>query len=311
MHLGNEYHIPVLYNETIDMLVHKKNGKYIDCTLGGGTHSKGILDELDENGILISIDQDEDAINFCKEKLKNYEKNWKVFKENFENIDIVAYMSGYEKFDGILMDIGVSSRQLDNPERGFSYRFDSKLDMRMNKDSNISAYNVVNEYDEEKLANIIYKYGEERYSKRIARAICEYRTNKKIETTFELNEIIKKSYPTKSEKHPSKRTFQAIRIEVNRELEILEKAIEKSVKLLNSGGRLCIITFHSLEDRIVKNKFKELAKACKCAPEIPICVCGGKQEYKILTKKPIVPSKEELDFNNRSHSSKLRVLEKI
>lgn len=306
----SEYHIPVLYNECIENLVLDKNGIYLDCTLGGGGHSEGILKSL-ENGKLISIDQDEQAIKFATKRLEKYKNKWLCFKNNFENLDMVLYMAGYDKIDGILMDIGVSSTQLDDPERGFSYRFDTKLDMRMNRSNSLSAYEVVNNYPEEELTRILFEYGEERFAKKIARLICEERKIKNIETTGELVNIIKRAYPERAQKHPAKKTFQAIRIEVNKELEVLEKAIEKAVNSLKKGGRLGIITFHSLEDRIVKNKFKELSTACKCPPELPICVCGGKAKVKIITKKPIIPNEKEVDFNNRAHSSKLRIVERI
>lgn len=309
--IGNEYHIPVLYYETLDNLVLNKDGIYIDCTLGGGSHSEGILSKLSDKGLLISIDQDINAIEFCKKRLEKYKDKWKVFQGNFETIDMIAYMAGVDKVDGILMDIGVSSTQLDDPERGFSYRYDTKLDMRMNVDSELSAYEVVNTYSEENLMKILFEYGEERHARKIARFICENREIKPIETTFELVQIIKRAYPTRASKHPAKKTFQAIRIEVNRELEVLENTIEKASKLLKSGGRLGIITFHSLEDRIVKNKFRDLATVCKCPKDIPICVCGGKEEYKLVTRKPIIPLNDELEKNNRAHSSKLRILEKI
>ena len=260
---------------------------------------------------MISIDQDDQAIEFAKKRLEKYGAKWKVFKNNFENLDIVLYSAGYDKIDGILMDIGVSSTQLDDPSRGFSYRYDTKLDMRMNQNSELSAYDVVNNYSEEDLARIIYEYGEERNSRRIARLICEERAKKKIETTGELVAIIKRAYPERAQKHPAKKTFQAIRIEVNRELEVLDKAIDKAVDALKPGGRLGIITFHSLEDRLVKNKFRDLATACKCPPELPVCICGGKAKVKLITRKPIVPQGEEVKFNNRAHSSKLRVVERI
>ncbi|WP_286034016.1 16S rRNA (cytosine(1402)-N(4))-methyltransferase RsmH [Fusobacterium necrogenes] len=307
----SEYHIPVLYRECIDNLVIDKNGVYLDCTLGGGGHSEGILKELSEKGHLISIDQDQQAIDFAKKRLEKYRKKWQVFKNNFENLDMVLYMAGYDKVDGILMDIGVSSTQLDDPERGFSYRYDTRLDMRMNRSNPLSAYEVVNEYPEEKLAKIIFEYGEERNARKIARFICESRIGKKIETTGELVTIIKRAYLERAQKHPAKKTFQAIRIEVNRELEVLEKAIDKAVDSLKIGGRLGIITFHSLEDRLVKKKFKNLATSCKCPPGLPICVCGWKAKIKLITKKPIVPAGKEIEFNNRAHSSKLRVVERI
>ena len=309
--IGNDYHIPVLYYETLDNLVINPDGVYIDCTLGGGSHSEGILERLSDKGLLISIDQDSNAIEYSKKRLEKFGPKWKVFKGNFENIDTIAYMAGVDKVDGILMDIGVSSKQLDDPDRGFSYRYDVKLDMRMNTEQKISAYDVVNTYSEEQLSKIIFEYGEERYARKIAKLIVEERKSFPIEKTSDLIALIKRAYPERSSKHPAKKTFQAIRIEVNRELEVLENAISKAVELLKVGGRLAIITFHSLEDRIVKNKFKDLATACKCPKDIPICVCGGVKKFEIITKKPIIPVDDELKNNNRAHSSKLRILERI
>ncbi|CAN2326653.1 16S rRNA (cytosine(1402)-N(4))-methyltransferase RsmH [Fusobacterium sp. oral taxon C10] len=309
--IGNDYHIPVLYYETLNNLVINPNGIYIDCTLGGGSHSEGILEKLSNKGLLISIDQDSTAIEYSKKRLEKFGSKWKVFKGNFENIDTIAYMAGVDKVDGILMDIGVSSKQLDDPERGFSYRYDVKLDMRMNTEQKISAYDVVNTYTEEQLSKIIFEYGEERYAKKIAKLIVEQRKASTIEKTSDLITLIKRAYPERAPKHPAKKTFQAIRIEVNRELEVLENAISKSSELLKVGGRLAIITFHSLEDRIVKNKFKDLATACKCPKDIPICVCDGVKKFEIITKKPIIPIDDELKNNNRAHSSKLRILERI
>ena len=309
--IGNDYHIPVLYYETLDNLVINPDGVYIDCTLGGGSHSEGILERLSDKGLLISIDQDSNAIEYSKKRLEKFGPKWKVFKGNFENIDTIAYMAGVDKVDGILMDIGVSSKQLDDPERGFSYRYDVKLDMRMNIEQKISAYDVVNTYSEEQLSKIIFEYGEERYARKIAKLIVEERKSFPIEKTSDLIALIKRAYPERSSKHPAKKTFQAIRIEVNRELEVLENAISKAVELLKVGGRLAIITFHSLEDRIVKNKFKDLATACKCPKDIPICMCGGVKKFEIITKKPIIPIDDELKNNNRAHSSKLRILERI
>lgn len=306
----DEYHIPVLYYETLDNLVLNPDGVYVDCTLGGGGHSEGILKRLSEKGVLISIDQDDQAIKHAKERLGNY-TNWKVFKSNFENLDKVIYMAGYDKVDGILMDIGVSSTQLDDPERGFSYRYDTRLDMRMNNDAKISAYEVVNTYDEGQLSKIIFEYGEDRHARRIARTICESRKEKPIETTGDLVALIKRAYPERASKHPAKKTFQAIRIEVNKELEVLENAINKSVELLKEKGRFAIITFHSLEDRIVKTMFKDFATGCICPPKLPMCMCNHKATVKQITKKPIIPSEEELKYNKRSHSSKLRVIERI
>ena len=309
--IGNDYHIPVLYYETLDNLVINPDGIYIDCTLGGGSHSEGILERLSDKGLLISIDQDTNAIEYSKKRLEKFGSKWKVFKGNFENIDTIAYMAGVDKVDGILMDIGVSSKQLDDPERGFSYRYDVKLDMRMNTEQKISAYDVVNTYTEEQLSKIIFEYGEERHARKIAKLIVEERKSSPIEKTSDLIALIKRAYPERASKHPAKKTFQAIRIEVNRELEVLENAMSKAVELLKVGGRLAIITFHSLEDRIVKNKFKDLATACKCPKDIPICVCGGVKKFEIITKKPIIPIDDELKNNNRAHSSKLRILERI
>ena len=309
--IGNDYHIPVLYYETLDNLVKNPDGIYIDCTLGGGSHSEGILERLSDKGLLISIDQDTNAIEYSKKRLEKFGSKWKVFKGNFENIDTIAYMAGVDKVDGILMDIGVSSKQLDDPDRGFSYRYDVKLDMRMNTEQKISAYDVVNTYSEEQLSKIIFEYGEERHARKIAKLIVEERKSFPIEKTSDLITLIKRTYPERASKHPAKKTFQAIRIEVNRELEVLENAMSKAVDLLKIGGRLAIITFHSLEDRIVKNKFKDLATACKCPKDIPICVCGGVKKFEIITKKPIIPIDDELKNNNRAHSSKLRILERI
>ena len=309
--IGNDYHIPVLYYETLDNLVINPDGIYIDCTLGGGSHSEGILERLSDKGLLISIDQDTNAIEYSKRRLEKFGSKWKVFKGNFENIDTIAYMAGVDKVDGILMDIGVSSKQLDDPDRGFSYRYDVKLDMRMNTEQKISAYDVVNTYSEEQLSKIIFEYGEERHARKIAKLIVEERKSSPIEKTSDLIALIKRAYPERASKHPAKKTFQAIRIEVNRELEVLENAMSKAVELLKVGGRLAIITFHSLEDRIVKNKFKDLATACKCPKDIPICVCGGVKKFEIITKKPIIPVDDELKNNNRAHSSKLRILERI
>lgn len=309
--IGNDYHIPVLYYETLDNLIKNPDGVYIDCTLGGGSHSEGILERLSDKGLLISIDQDINAIEYSKKRLEKYGAKWKVFKGNFETIDTIAYMAGVDKVDGILMDIGVSSKQLDDPERGFSYRYDVKLDMRMNTEQKISAYDIVNNYSEEDLSRIIFEYGEERHAKKIARLIVDERKKEPIEMTSQLINIIKRAYPERAAKHPAKKTFQAIRIEVNRELEVLDKAMEKAVNLLKVGGRLAIITFHSLEDRAVKNKFKDLSTACKCPKDIPICMCGGIKKFENITKKPIVPIEEELEKNNRAHSSKLRILERI
>ncbi|MGL5965239.1 MAG: 16S rRNA (cytosine(1402)-N(4))-methyltransferase RsmH [Fusobacteriaceae bacterium] len=306
----DEYHIPVLYYETLDNMIVNPDGVYVDCTLGGGGHSEGILKRLSPKGILISIDQDDQAIEHAKKRLGGY-PNWKVFKSNFENMETVIYMAGYDKVDGILMDIGVSSTQLDDPERGFSYRFDTKLDMRMNSSAKISAYEVVNTYSEGDLSRIIFEYGEDRFARKIARYIVTSRTEKPIETTGDLVAIIKRAYPARAEKHPAKKTFQAIRIEVNRELEVLEVAIKKGLSCLKPKGRLAIITFHSLEDRMVKTMFKEFCTGCICPPKLPICMCNNEPKAKPITRKPIIPSQDELEYNKRARSSKLRVIEKV
>jgi len=305
-----EYHKPVLFDEVIDNIITEKKAVYVDCTLGGGGHTEGILEKSSDNSVVIGIDQDMEAIGYVKKRLKKYGDKLQVFQDNFRNIDTIVYFAGYDKVDRILMDIGVSSNQLDNIERGFSYRYEAKLDMRMNKDLSVSAYDVVNKFSEKEIADIIYKYGEEPKSRKIAKNIVEYRKNKKIETTVELSDIIIKSIGKSMKKHPSKRTFQAIRIFVNKELEVLEEALDKAVNLLNKGGKLLVITFHSLEDRMVKEKFRKYENPCICPPEIPVCVCNKKSLGKVITKKPIVAKDEELETNNRAHSAKLRIFER-
>ncbi|WP_326514412.1 16S rRNA (cytosine(1402)-N(4))-methyltransferase RsmH [Clostridium intestinale] len=306
-------HVSVLLEECIEALNIKKQGYYVDCTMGGAGHSSHIVSKLNNDGRLIGIDQDTDALSAAKEKLKDY-NNVIYVHNNFHNIYDILEELNIEKVDGILMDLGVSSYQLDVGERGFSYMQDAPLDMRMNRDKEFSAYDVINDYSEEDLYRIIKDYGEERFSKRIASIIVKRRNEKPIETTLELVDIIKAAIPAKARRdgpHPAKRTFQAIRIEVNGELEILDKAIDDSVKKLNSNGRLAIITFHSLEDRIVKNKFRDLENPCKCPKEFPICACGKKPTVKVLSRKAIAPTDEEIEVNPRSRSAKLRVLEKI
>lgn len=305
-----EYHKPVLFDEVIENIISDKKAIYVDCTLGGGGHSEGILEKSSDDSKVIGIDQDIEAIDFTKRKLEKYGDKLKIFQDNFKNIDSVVYFAGYSKVDRILMDIGVSSNQLDNKERGFSYKYEAKLDMRMNKELSISAYDIVNTFSEKEIADIIYKYGEEPKSRKIAKNIVEYRKNKKIETTLELSNIIIKSIGKSMKKHPSKRAFQAIRIYVNRELEVLEETLDKAVNLLNKGGKLLVITFHSLEDRIVKEKFRKYENPCICPPEIPICICKKKSLGKVITKKAIIAGKEELQFNNRAHSAKLRIFER-
>ena len=306
-------HVSVLLNECIEGLDIKEDGIYVDGTLGGGGHSSEILKNLSKNGLLIGIDQDTDALKAAGLRLHNYE-NVKYVHSNFYNIDSILNDLGIEKIDGMLMDLGVSSYQLDTGDRGFSYMQDAPLDMRMNRENSLSAYEVVNEYDEEEIYRIIRDYGEEKFAKRIARFIVQNREVKPIETTLELVEIIKNAIPAKARRegpHPAKRTFQAIRIEVNSELSILNKAIEDGVNRLNKGGRMAIITFHSLEDRIVKIKFKELATACTCPREFPICICKNTAKVKLVTRKPIEPTDKEVEENPRSRSAKLRVVKKI
>lgn len=306
-------HIPIMLEEVLEGLNIKENGTYLDGTLGGAGHSKEIVKRLG-SGQLIGIDQDENALIKAKEVLSDYSDKVVFIKNNYENIDLVLKELHIEKVDGILLDIGVSSHQFDEVSRGFSHNQDAPLDMRMDKTQEISAWDVVNKYSKEKLEDIIFNYGEERWARRIAEFIIKERSVKPIDTTLDLVSIIKKAIPKKVRMeghHPAKKTFQAIRIEVNRELEVLQNSIEKMVGLLNPGGRLAIITFHSLEDRIVKEIFKELYKDCMCPPEMPKCVCDKKREIEIVTRKPIVPTKEEISLNPRSRSAKLRIAEKL
>ncbi|MFC4780981.1 16S rRNA (cytosine(1402)-N(4))-methyltransferase RsmH [Eubacterium multiforme] len=306
-------HVSVLLNESLEGLNIKENGKYVDCTLGGAGHSSEIIKRLSKDGLLIGIDQDKDALKAAGERLKDYD-NKILVHNNFYNIGDIIDSLEIGNVDGILMDLGVSSYQLDEGERGFSYMQDAPLDMRMNRDNEFSAYQVINDYSEEELYKVIKNYGEEKFAKRIASFIVNRRAEKPIETTLELVDIIKSAIPAKARRegpHPSKRTFQAIRIEVNGELRILNKAIEDGVSKLNKGGRMAIITFHSLEDRIVKLKFRELADPCTCPKEFPICVCGKKPIVKLIKRKAIEPTEEEVMENPRSRSAKLRVIEKI
>ena len=306
-------HVSVLLDECINALNIKEDGIYVDCTLGGAGHSSEIVKRLSSYGRLIGFDQDKDALKAAGERLKDY-KNVTYVHSNFYAIYDVLTDLGIDGVDGILMDLGVSSYQLDNGERGFSYMQDAPLDMRMNRENEFSAYEIVNTYSEEELYRIIKEYGEEKFAKRIAGFIVKNREEKNIETTLELVEIIKAAIPAKARRegpHPAKRTFQAIRIEVNKELEIISKTILDGVKKLNKGGRMAIITFHSIEDRIVKNTFKELANPCTCPSEFPVCVCNRKPEVKLISSKPIEASKEELEFNPRSRSAKLRIIEKL
>lgn len=306
-------HVSVLLNECIENLNIKEDGVYVDCTMGGAGHSKEIVKRLSDKGLFIGFDQDKNAIATAKERLSEYSDRVKFVHSNFENIKEELEKLGVDKIDGVLADLGVSSHQLDEADRGFSYMHDAPLDMRMDIRQSFSAYDVVNTYSEEDLARIIRDYGEDNWAKRIAKFIVEERKNKPIENTGELVEVIKKAIPKKARidgPHPAKRTFQAIRIEVNNELGVINKMIRDAVSMMNKGGRVCIITFHSLEDRIVKNEFKELSLSCICPPSLPICQCDKVSEVKVITRKPILPSDEEIEMNPRARSAKLRVAEK-
>lgn len=305
-------HKSVLLNECLDGLNIKEDGIYVDGTLGGAGHSNEILKRLKKDGMLIGIDRDMDALNAAKKRLENFD-NVIFVHDNHANIRNILKEQKINGVDGILLDLGVSSYQLDEASRGFSYMADAKLDMRMNQEDCISAYDVVNNYSEQKLASIFFDYGEERYSKQISRKICQIRENKKIETTLQLVDVIKSAIPSRAlqeKQHPAKRVFQAIRIEVNEELSKLQKAVEDSIYSLNDGGRLCIITFHSLEDKIVKHTYEQMQGKCTCPKDFPVCVCGYKSYGKIINKKPIVATSEELEENPRSRSAKLRIFER-
>ncbi len=307
-------HYSVLLRECIEGLDIKQDGIYIDGTAGGAGHSAVIASHLSGKGLLLALDRDETAVAVATERLSRFGEQARVVRSNFCDLDTVCHELGIREIDGLLLDLGVSSYQLDTPERGFSYRADAPLDMRMDVRNPLDARRVVNEYPEEKLKKILFDYGEERFAPRIAAGIVRARAEKEIETTGELVEIIKKSMPAAAKQgggHPAKRSFQALRIEVNGELDVIEPAIRRAVGLLKKGGRICIITFHSLEDRIVKQTFQDLASGCTCPKSFPICVCGKKPVVEILTRKPILPSAEELAENQRSHSAKLRIAEKL
>ena len=306
-------HYSVMLSETVDGLNLKDGGVYADGTLGGGGHSYEILSRK-KNIRLIGIDQDEEAISAAKKRLSEFEDKVTYVNDNFKNVLNILDMLEIPEIDGMVLDLGVSSYQLDSEERGFSYMKSAPLDMRMDRKKGLSAYQVVNTYTEDQLTDIFYRYGEENWSRRVAKFIVERRKDASIETTGELSEIIKAAIPQgarKDELHPEKRIFQAIRIEVNGELEILKGAVCDIVSKLKKGGRLSVITFHSLEDRIIKQTFSELAKGCICPPDFPVCVCGKKPEVKVITRKPILPGKDELSENSRSKSAKLRIIEKL
>lgn len=306
-------HQSVLLFETIEGLKIRPDGVYVDGTLGGGGHSAQIAARLKDGGRLIGIDQDQAAIEAAESRLSGFGSKVTIVRDNYRNTKSVLAGLGIAKIDGMMLDLGVSSYQLDTEERGFSYRFDTPLDMRMDRRQSFSARDIVNAYSETELYRVIRDYGEDKFAKNIAKHIVNARKNKPIETTGELNEIIKAAIPAKFRAeggHPSKRTFQAIRIECNRELEVLKESIEELIDLLNPGGRLCIITFHSLEDRIVKMAFRQAENPCICPPSFPVCVCGRTSRGRVITGKPILPGDEELARNSRSKSAKLRIFEK-
>jgi 16S rRNA (cytosine1402-N4)-methyltransferase len=309
------YHIPVLLEECMEGLKLKSSGIYVDCTMGGAGHSREILERTSPEGRLIAVDQDETAVEIGRERLREYGSRVTVVHDNFGNIKNILEKLQVDLVDGFLFDVGVSSYQLDNPERGFSYMEDAPLDMRMDKEhQTVTAADLLNNADVEEISRIIFTYGEERWAKRIAQFIGEFRKANRITSTGELVSIIKKAIPAGARKdgpHPAKRTFQALRIAINNELEILESVVADATNFLKPGGRICVITFHSLEDRIIKREYQKLAGACSCPPGIPVCVCGHKRLLKIITRKPILPSEKEINENPRARSAKLRVAEKV
>jgi len=303
-------HTSVFPELAVDMLNCRPGGGYVDCTLGGGGHARRILERIQPGGKLIGIDQDIEAINYCRKNLTGYDAELILIQTNFVSLKEVVN----EMVDGIIFDLGVSSPQLDQAERGFSYMQDAPLDMRMNRNNNLTAKEIINSYSEEELNKIIWEYGEERWAKRIAKFIVAEREKRPIETTGQLVEIIKKAIPAGARKegpHPAKRTFQALRIAVNNELEVIDRALQDAVDLLKPGGRVVVITFHSLEDRIVKRLFQRNSKICICPPEYPVCKCERKPLLKLITKKPVIPTKKEVEMNPRSRSAKLRVAERL
>lgn len=306
-------HKPVLLDEVIEGLEIKPNGIYVDCTMGGGGHSSVIASHLDKDGKLIGFDRDEDAVKVCKDKFKD-NKNVLVIKANYKDAPDILGEMGIEKVDGVLIDLGISSYQIDNGDRGFSFLHEGRLDMRMDREQELSAYEVVNFYSKEKLIDILYKYGEEDNARKIVENIIKHREISPIETTSQLKDIIEESYPKKllyGKGGVSKKAFQAIRIEVNEELSGLDECLNRFIDLLGKGGRMAVITFHSLEDRIVKNVFKDATTGCICPPKTPICICHHKEKGFLVNRKPIVATDEELKQNSRSSSAKLRVFEKI
>ncbi len=311
---GQFSHIPVLLDETLELLAPARGGIFVDGTLGGGGHAEAVLSRLPEDGRLIGIDRDWEAVHAAGDRLSAFGGRFTALHGNFFDMRALLLEIGVSAVDGILLDLGVSSHQLDTQERGFSYKSEAALDMRMDQQASLSARDVVNTYSEEALARVIWTFGEERFSRRIAERICRLREQSPIETTLQLAQIVRDAMPGKyrnEPQHPARRTFQALRIEVNSELSGLDQAVEQACDLLQKGGRLCIITFHSLEDRIVKQAFRRFENPCTCAPSAPICNCGKEPKAKVLTKKPLTASDEEEARNSRSTSAKLRCIEKI
>lgn len=307
-------HVSIMVREVLEALEPQRGGIYVDCTAGGGGHSFEIASRLPEGGRIVCLDRDDEAIEACTKRLEPYSDKFTIVKTNFGGLAAALDLIGVEKIDGIMWDLGVSSHQLDDGDRGFSYSKEAPLDMRMDQTQQKSAYDVVNNYDERELTRIIRDYGEERFAQRIASAIARKRAEKPIETTTELADIVSGAIPAaqrmKEAQNPARRTFQAIRIEVNGELDAIAPSIEAAVERLNPGGRLAVITFHSLEDRIVKETFRKLSSGCTCPPDFPVCVCGNKPKIRLLSRKPIIPAEDEQEANPRSRSSKLRTAEK-
>ncbi len=306
-------HVSVLLHETVDGLNVKPDGIYVDATLGGGGHAFEVCSRLNDKGRFIGIDQDADAIEAARKRLAGFGEKVTIIRSNYRDMRPQLQKIGVDKVDGIVVDLGVSSYQLDTAERGFSYRVDAPLDMRMDQRQKTTARDIVNSYSEEELYRVIRDYGEDRFAKNIAKHIVAEREKGSVETTEQLNEIIRHAIPMKIRKtsgHPSKRTFQAIRIELNHELDVLKDSLEDMIDMLNSGGRICIITFHSLEDRIVKSLFRKSENPCTCPGHFPVCVCGKTSKGRVVTRKPILPSMEEMESNSRSKSAKLRIFER-